>query len=1185
MKLIFVRNPITPDKREITYSGMPYYHDECLTVAEHLAPYIRDWSDTDFSISINGHVIFAEEWSSLVPGADDCLVVHPVLGKGMSSFFNSVLNLALAAFVFNPAFLPYAGWARPLLQVAGMYVGGRVINAIVPLPKQSSSESQDSTTYGWNGPQPTSRAGTCVGKTYGTAAPSPVLLARFVTSDSTNQYLNLLFSGGEGPVDSIDDIMIDGNPYGNYANIQIDTRLGTNDQDPIADFHDTVTDYQVASELDTAGDWVTKATIGTAVEGLQITIEFPYGLYFSADDGSLAWGSVTVEAQYQLVGAGTWTEFPLTNGGYNVNDVNTATWNMYRLDNIPAGQYNVRMRCTNKSGTSNRHSTRVFWVILSEIIYKSFAYPNKVLVGIRALATNQLSSSDPTVTWTQTRSTVNVWNPNTSAYQQKRASNPAWACYDMIHQAKYLKNINTGSYEYIVDGKDYSRIDYNAFAAWADYADGQVNDDNRFNLNIFLSEGISFWDALARFSIVGRGVVLPKGTIFSCICDMPGESTQLFTVGNITAKSFKGEFQSTKDRANSVEITFPNKDKQYSNDLAVYYGSDFESTSMIANPVSATYYGITDYPHAYAEAAYLSRCNEYLIRTENWEADIDAIACTLGDIVDLQHDIPQWGDAGGRIVSATSITVTLDKQVTMKADQDYAIKIRTILTVNGQPKEVIQELPVQGYNDDTATNTITMLQPFTVIPQQYDIFAFGIIGSATKPFKVTNIAKSGDQKVTITGVEYVEAVYDESLTVPVRNYSGYTFINLRVTVTEILALASTGSYVLAISWIWPTDRRLGGANVYLNGNKVGAFKITDAGQVITTVHSTGTYAVSVDLFDSLGVVIGNGSLNYSVDTVNYLPASLTGVSATKSGSNVILTFTSAADIESLGVEVRVGSSWASGQVVTRASGSALTEVIVPAIIGTATYWVCPYNATGYATTPVSDTITFSTIPSKYQQVNQTAYEETATITGAGSIISGVLVQNSASTYGSMSSMTYGTMQDMTYAELEGGTGGAVTVTGVAVDMGKVCSFTIIPVETWLVAPDIQPVYQYQTSTDNVTWGAAKPLSSGQVTGRYFKVIAVYDSSLVPFQLSDLTVQAVADEVTQTFANKTIAVGGTTITYPQAYINLPSVTFGVLGGASLFAVVTNNLATGFKLQLLNASGTDIGGTVNITAIGF
>lgn len=850
MKLIFVRNPVMPDKREIKHV------DAGPTIAEHIAPIIHLWPDTDFIVSVNGHRLEKEEWGTVAPGDDDSVVVHPVLEKGLSSFFRAVFSIAVMAFMGN-LLAPLGGaspYMRAMWSAVGNYIGGRIANAILPPPKQ---DQQQSTTYGWDGPQPTARPGTPVAKTYGTVRIAPVLLSRFVSSDGTNQYLNLLYSGGEGSVDSVDNILIDGNPIGNYVNVTYDVRLGTNDQAPIANFNDVVTDYQLGYELDTAGDWATQTTVGTAVQGLQVTVQFPYGLAHINDDGGLGTASVTIQAQYRMVGDSAWKEWPLSNGGKTADAKNTSLWTTYRQDSLVPGQYAVRVRCANKSGTSTRDLTRVFWTTLSEIIYDDFAYPNRVVVGIRALATNQLSNSDPTVTWEQTRSTVNVYNPGTGQYELRRASNPYWACYDLIHQCKRLKNVNTGQYEYCIDGNSASRIDYSAFAAAAAYADQQRNGDYRFSLNIYLSEDISFWDALARLAIVGRGVVIPKGTLYSCICDMPGTSTQLFTVGNITAKSFRGEFQSTKDRASSVEVSFPNKDKNYSTDQAIYYGPNYESTAVVANPVQTTYYGITDYPHAYAEAAYLSRCNQYLVRTENWEADIDAMASTLGDIVDVQHDIPKWGLAGGRIVSATETTVVLDKQITLLDHHAYAIKIRLYT-------DQIIAVPVASYAGDTTTDTLTVATPFAVIPQRYDIYAFGPVGKETKPFKIVSIVKGGDQKVKITGIEYVEAVYDENIHVPVINYSSYDNSAVEVTglsLNQETYMQTDGTIVsvLHVSWAAPKSSFARGYSVWYSSDGgstwvLWASGIQATGTTILNVKTLAAYAVKVSTVSSLGVV-------------------------------------------------------------------------------------------------------------------------------------------------------------------------------------------------------------------------------------------------------------------------------------------------------------------------------------------
>lgn len=965
MKLIFVRNPVTPDRREIKYV------DAGPTIAEHIAPILRLWPDTDFAVSVNGHRLEKEEWDTVVPGDDDSVVVHPVLAKGLSNFFRAVFDIAVMAFMGN-LLAPLGGaspYMRAVWSAVGNYIGGRIANAILPPPKQ---DQQQSTTYGWNGPQPTAKPGTPVAKTYGTVRISPALLARYVTSDGSSQYLNLLYSGGEGPVDSVDNILIDGNPIGNYVSVTYDTRLGTNDQTPIANFNDTVTDYQLGYELNTAGDWATAQTVGTAVQGLQITVQFPYGLAHINDDGGLGTAFVTIEAQYRLVGSSTWQEWPLSNGGTTADAKNTSLWATYRQDNLTPGQYAVRVRCASKSGTSTRDLTRVYWTILSEIIYDDFAYPNRVLVGIKALATNQLSSSDPTVTWEQTRSTVNVYNPGTGQYESKRASNPYWACYDLIHQCKRLMNTNTGQYEYCIDGNPASRIDYSAFAAAAAYADQQRNGDYRFSLNIYLAEDLSFWDALARLVVVGRGVVIPKGTLYSCICDRPGTSTQLFTVGNITAKSFKGEFQSTKDRAASVEVTFYNKEKNYSTDQAIYYGPNYESTAVVANPVQTTYYGITDYPHAYAEAAYLSRCNQYLVRTENWEANIDAMASALGDIVDVQHDIPKWGLAGGRIVSATETTVTLDKQVTLLAGHAYAIKIRLYT-------DQMIALAVAGFAEDTITDTLTVTTPFATVPHRYDVYAFGPVGKETKPFKIVSIAKGGDQKVKITGVEYIEAVYDETLNVPIINYSAYDYSPVEVTglsLNQETYMQTDGTIisVLHVSWAAPKNSFVAGYSVWYSSDSgntwlLWASGIQSTGTTILNVKTLATYMVKVSTVNSIGIV-SPGMVSEPLYITGKItpPANVQGFSYREVSGGLLLSWQANTEIDLDGYNVYQGINNASMAASTLIAQRIMnTSLFVPVTqAGLYAFYIMALDTSGNVSAMPSMILASFTVPPDVQ---------------------------------------------------------------------------------------------------------------------------------------------------------------------------------------------------------------------------
>jgi len=910
ISIAFIKNPFDTDRKEI-YSVS---HVSGQTVQKYVESYLSYYPDTEFHISINGHILEKYEIVLVCPADGDQLVILPVVGKNLSSLLNGIAMMALTAGV-SGLHLGLSHFMTALVKGTMIYVGGRIINAILPLPKQNLSSSTTSATYGWDGAKSVAATGTPVGKTFGTVSPALVILAKHITSDGDKQYLNILYGGGEGPVDSVDNITIDGNPIANYSNVQVDIRLGTNDQEPIANFGDTFADQTLNYELQeysswvgstelepkkyaldakievndalyncsTAGTagmkqpawptsgtvtdgtvvwtyagskWATQQTEGNAGEGLEIVIEMPYGLYYTKDSGSLANATVKVKAQYRKVGATDWTDWALLKSGVITAKKNTTVRRVYRIDNLDPAQYEVRCQCYYKSGTSTRYSTRVYWTQLSHIIYNDFARPNKVLIGIKALATDQLSGSEPTVCCTQTRSKVNVWNPYTNQYEQKPATNPYWACYDLIHNCKYLKNINTGQYEYLVEGNPVSRIDYPSFSENAAYsAELDSDGDPRFELNLYIDTEISFQDALARIAVVGRGIVLPRGTKYSCICDKPAVPTQIFTMGNITEKSLKGKFQSIKDRSQCIEVDFFNKEKSYKQDIAVYFGDEFNTTTQVPNPTKVTRYGITKYKYAYRDAIFLYKGNKYLKRTQNWEADIDAIACRPGDVVLLQHNVPKWGAAGGRIVSATENTVTLDQEITLLPGKTYAVEIR--LKTDSRVNRV-----VTAVGQETITRMLNLTVPFADIPERYDVFAFGETSKVTKPFKVTNIVKSKDLQCKLTGVEYIEGMYSDVVDIPVVNYSSYDNAlveveNLSVGQETYIQKDGTTVSIIHCSWVVPRDKKIQNVIISYSNDDGIAWTIwddtVDNSAAITGLKALETYLVKICTVNESGI--------------------------------------------------------------------------------------------------------------------------------------------------------------------------------------------------------------------------------------------------------------------------------------------------------------------------------------------
>ncbi|GMB00244.1 host specificity factor TipJ family phage tail protein [Pelosinus sp. IPA-1] len=921
--LTILKNPFNISDREI--KKIAYAPRK--TISEYIQPVMMGIKVEEMVVSRNGAIVGNELLSSLPIESGDYIAVCPVVGKGGGkNILRMIATVALMAYTGNiaaghgwGATLGGAGsWGASLAAGAISMVGGMLINHLFPqpMPEMPSADMVTSTpTYSWGGLQSLSGQGNALAVTYGTMRTAGQILAQHVTNgDGDKQYLNLLLCGGEGPVDSITDIKINDNPISYYTDVAKPVlSFGTNDQVAIPYFNDTYADQALNYELIRSDDWLTtQQTEGNGGGGLEITLECPNGLYYANDQGSLDKATVKVQGRYRKVGADAWIcwdEWTITAAQ------NNAVRKVYRIDNLPVGKYEVQCRCSYKSNKdeSPRYCTKVYWTQLSHIIHEDFSRPGKVLVAIRALATDQLSGGLPTVTWLQSVETVNVYNPINGQYEKKPARIPAWVAYDLLHRCKKIKNTQTRADEYVVFGIPANRIDYQAFADWAAFCA-----ERKLDFEHIFDTASDLWSSLQKPESVGRGKVILKGTRYSCVCDRPTQPVQLFTMGNIVQDKFQEDFLGIKDRANAVEISFINKDKGYQKDTLTIYGDEWDSLETIQNPTQITLYGCTSYKQAYREGKYRLRLNQYLQRTVSFDADIDAIACQVGDVILIQHDIPQWG-YGGRVLAATENTIQFDHNITMEAGKEYSVMVRLA-------DDTLVEKQVIGAVAET--DTVTVSTSFTSIPQKWDVFSFGENYKVSKPFRVVNISRSQEFKRSITALEYVEAIYTEADNIPVINYS-----DLDNSAPEVSNLSlgqqtyrqKDGTIISEIdcSWIVPKQyiknsivwySRDGGQSWVLWGNT------TNNLAVITGVKSQETYLVKVCTLNYSGVVSpGIISKGIYITGKDEPPSDISILSAWQDISDstkVVLQWSVVKDIDLKGYEIRVGTSWDAGEAIT-----------------------------------------------------------------------------------------------------------------------------------------------------------------------------------------------------------------------------------------------------------------------------
>ena len=859
VKVIFVKNPFSPARDRVVKLSeavdrpLNFYTDD----------FVSQLPNNEAWIQIDGRRVNAvyEEAAKLPVKHDSVIVVMPRVAKGGKSILGLIAVIALSVVAMGVGNVIASGsfFGGGAAWTAASYIGAAAVmflgNSLVSrffAPKIDAgrySESEDP-TYSWNGVTTMDGQGNGIAITYGKVKSGGQSIMKFTSNNGNDQYFNWLVAAGEGEL-SISDIQLNSNPIGNYQDVTLEIRNGTNDQSVISNFNDTILSKTVSYEISN-NQWRTDQLDGNSTEGIIIEVECQNGLYHANDNGSLGTAWVDIQAQYALVGSDNWTTFVqsgkyckpnvlgavLVNNnrnndryrvvirwlnnedGYNDGKIfvtvaenffsgnrGTATISpgetgtidifgfrfnkqtllnaskgyytlelatsenrisgakagnvrrQFRVDHLPTGQYKVRVTVTGRSAdvNSSRDAVRIWWTQLNSVIYDDFCYPGVALLGIKAKATDQLSGGQPQLEFIKERAIVYVWNPITQTYEAKAANNPAWAAYDFIHGAERLENINTGAYVYEYKGVPKELMLYDQFKAWADNCD-------RLNLkiNLEITTLKDFWTIVNQdIAPVGRGMVVQFGTKFGCIYDHKTQPVQLFTMGNIIQGSFSLAYLSTDERADSIELTYIDAEKDYEKTTLTIYADNYDSLDIPNQPTQIAMHGITSYEQAYREGKYQLYCNRLLTKTISFKADVEAIGCMVGDVIQVAHDVPQWS-MSGRILEALddgSVILPLDPdEITLEADQ-YGLMVRSS-----------EDNTLTTYSLTALTGTYGEVKAVAVggkvAAAAGDLFSLGKIEAVVKPFTVTGITRSKDLEYTITAIEYADGIFDEDYTIP-----------------------------------------------------------------------------------------------------------------------------------------------------------------------------------------------------------------------------------------------------------------------------------------------------------------------------------------------------------------------------------------------------------------------------------
>lgn len=836
-----------------------------------------------------------------------------------------------------------------------------------------------SPTYNWNGMQTTQNVGIPIPIVYGRHAVPCNKINEYIYTDGDKNYLCSLLCPSEGEIDGFEQVLINQNPYSNYQGVTVEYRTGTNDQSVITNFEDLhdINGVNVTLSYNVPFVYLTSLT---DVEGFELHLIFPAGLYTqSTTDGSIQSNQIQYRVRYRLSGATTWTNL----GTQTIDSKSrSSVRRIFRKVGLSKGQYEIEVMRLSADDSDAYHSSIFQLENVDEIRTDDLSYPNMSLVGIKALATEQLSGSPPNYQVYVRGIKVRVpkilysiggdevpwedyyYDPNYSvwrllendtelywdevSYVTKWSANPVWCIRDLITNNRY----GLGSYI------ESNILDDVANLEMAKYCEEKVSDGNggyekRFRMDCVIDSANKAIDVIAQLCSSFRAVVLYASGNAIIKIDKPAISRQLFGMGNILADSYSEARKSLKDTYNVIDVTFSNKDKSYTEETIAVI--DQESLSR-GNPIRRKGIRVftTKLSYALREGKYFLRVIKNVDRAITFKAGIDAIACTAFDVISFSHDVPQIGFSG-RVKEGTINSIKLDRSVTIESGKTY-------------------ELTIRAKNDAVVTRTVTNLpglhkwlnvsSPFPFVPSSFDVYSFGEVNITKKDYRIVSLTREADFTVGISAIEYIPELYEDGDLVLIDDkYSALSFeipVPTNLVLTELILQTSDGSIEDVID-VWfrkPIQssfyiKQYDKAKIFLsdNGGLSWEYRGETYGEnfrIIGGLTDLTTYKIAVVPVTAKGQELGiTLSPQATIDLLGKTapPSNVSGFEVFQQGNFLRFTWTPITDPDLARYVIKKGNDWNTGQIIGERIDA--TEFIYPVSeIGELTFLIKAIDTTG-----------------------------------------------------------------------------------------------------------------------------------------------------------------------------------------------------------------------------------------------
>lgn len=731
----------------------------------NLLQVVGDDCDEHVSVSISGEHIPREQWERIRPKAGTAIqVVRYPTGKTVKKIVAVVLLVIIAIYapyLLNYMYTMYGVWGA-VAAIGITLLATMAAYALIPppeMPKMSNSGDAaefnrlNAITGTSNQAQPYGTIPMVIGECryYPTLAANP-----YTEILGDTQYLRMLLDLGYGDLE-ISDIKIGETAIGDFDDVTYE--ISTN---PTL-FSDDVFELSLADAFNN-GAVVTKTSQVNADE-ISLDIVFGGGLFSVGSDGKNLTADTQWLIEFRLVGdLGAWTPVaPMANKVVS-NRMVSVVGNNFRMVSrdrkiqrigirwpVTQGQYDVRCtRYATTFGGSSAQFDSAQLAVIRTIKHTNPSTTGTLKLALRIKATEQLNGviNQLSVLGQQK---ISVYDDFTDTWLTPAVNfNPAW-----------IYNWLMTSCPGVAQTVDQSRMDLPALVAWA-----QDCDVKGFTTKGMVDRAIAMGELIKVVLSSGRASFAMRDGLYSVLYDRDAlVPVQHFTPAN--SKNFTGQ-RIFIDLPHALRVKFQNPALNWQEDEIIVLDDEHSYDGKDARGVAsalpaATKFETLTVPYVTEPAAAWMLARYHLAQaifrpnTYSWEADIEHLICTRGDLVYNVHDVTDWGASFGLIsdvvrgVGGVVTEIHTAEPMLVVAGQTYSIRARS--KENNSFISVITGL-VAG----TEATVFTLATPMAAEVDIGDLYLIGNTESAIRQLLVTKIEPATDFNATIQAVEYIAEV-------------------------------------------------------------------------------------------------------------------------------------------------------------------------------------------------------------------------------------------------------------------------------------------------------------------------------------------------------------------------------------------------------------------------------------------